>query len=116
MMIPWHIQSRTQFIEEAHSLCPTRAAQRAIREGRITLLGGFHCIPPFGEPGFICHVTSRYGRTWFLALVRQEDRSFRGSYIENIPWEHQVSLLVRSTRWTLNGGDPFSSPHNTGEK
>lgn len=114
-MIPWHIQSRSQFVEQAHALCPTRAAQRAIREGRITLLGGFYDIPPFGKPGFICHVTSRHGRTWILALVRQLDRSFRGVYIENIPWENQVEFPFQTERWTLNGGDPMSSPH-TGAK
>ena len=115
-MIPWHITSRSQFVEQAHALCPTRAAQRAIRAGRITLLGGFYDIPPFGKPGFICHVHSRHGRTWFLALVRQTDRSFRGVYIEDIPWEHQVESKVETDRWTLNGGDPYSSPYNTGEK
>lgn len=112
-MIPWHIQSRSQFVEQVHALCPTRAAQRAIREGRITMLGGFYDIPPFGRPGFICHVTSRHGRTWFLALVRQLDRSFRGVYIENIPWENQVVHKTDPARWALNGGDPLSSPHNT---
>lgn len=115
-MIPWHIQSRSHFVEAAYNLCPTRAAQRAIRENRITLLGGFYDIPPFGKPGFICHVTSRYGRTWFLALIEQLDRSFRGVFIENIPWEYQVYTRTTVERWTLNGGDPSSSPHNTGEK
>lgn len=115
-MIPWHMQSRSQFVEQVHALCPTRAAQRAIREDRITLLGGFYDIPPFGRPGFICHVTSIHGRTWLLALVMQTDRSFRGVFIENIPWEHQVEYKTGNNWWTLDGGDPSSSPHNTGEK
>lgn len=116
MMTPWHIQSRSQFIEEAHNLCPTRAAQRAIREGHITLLGGFSDIPPFGRPGFICRVTSRHGRTWFLALIAQLDRSFRGVFIENVPWKNRVGSKTRIERWTLNGGDPQSSTtHNKGD-
>ena len=114
-MIPWHIQSRSQFVEQAHALCPTRAAQRAIREGRVTLLGGFADIPPFGRPGFICRVTSRHGRTWLLALIEQRDRSFRGVFIESIPWTSWVGT-TRTEKWTLNGGDPASSPHTTGEK
>ena len=108
-MTPWHIQSRSQFIEEAYNLCPSRAAQRAIREGRIILLGGFSDIPPFGRPGFICRVLSRHGRTWYLALIAELDRSFRGAFITDVPWKNRVGKTVRIERWTLNDGDPRAS-------
>ena len=117
MLIPWHIQNRSQFTEEVYKLCPTRAAQRAIREGRITMLGGFSDIPPFGRPGFICCVTSRHGRTWYLALISQLDRSFRGVFVENVPWKNRVGETTKVQRWTMNGGDaptPESEPTDPG--
>ena len=109
MLIPHHIQSRSQFVEEAWKLCPTKSAQRAIREGRVTMLGGFSDIPPLGRPGFICYVVSRHGRTWLLALTEQLDRSFRGVYVEHVPWKNRVSRVPPS-RWTLSGGDPLPPP------
>ncbi|KKN22755.1 hypothetical protein LCGC14_0911910 [marine sediment metagenome] len=113
MLIPHHIQSRSQFVEEAWKLCPTKSAQRAIREGRVTMLGGFSDIPPLGRPGFICYV--RHGRTWLLALIEQLDRSFRGVYVENVPWKNRVSLVPPS-QWTLSGGDPLPAPRQIGDE
>lgn len=63
-----------------------RGVVRAIEEGRAEFLGGFRFIEAIDSSGWICRVTSEYGRVWIVAC------STKGivGYLDSVPWEHYV--------------------------
>lgn len=71
-MNPGKLTSRAALVEMFYRLCPSRACQRAIKDGNVCVLGGFSTIQPFGLPGWVCCIRSRHGRTWLLGLLADE--------------------------------------------
>ena len=71
---------------------------RAIQEGRAEYLGGFRFIRKLNSSGWICRVTSKYGRVWIVAC------GINGTlkYLNTIPWNHYVGSTTGNS---LYAGD-----------
>lgn len=107
---PGRIISRTHLIELAARMAPSRACISAIQEGRISVLGGFKTIPPFGLPGWICRVLSRHGRTWLIAVMVDEvHHTYVVKRIDAVPWTEWAGRTDRSTWNAYDGDDPKRS-------
>lgn len=69
-------------------MAPSVACERAIRAGRVTVLGGF--TPATGLPLVISEVVSRHGRIWYTG-VQINERTCTLSPVwyacpEDVPW------------------------------
>jgi len=73
-----------------------RGVVRAIEEGRAEYLGGFRYIQELNRSGWICRVTSEYGRVWVVACGT--GGTLR--YLNTVPWNHYVGSV---------GGTPLYS-------
>jgi hypothetical protein len=97
--------SRTALLDEAIRLSPTRGCRRAIEDGRVTVLGGFRTIPPYGLPGWVFRVRSRHGRTWLLAILVDEVKHvYMGRLADEVPWIEWVGRKGRKG-WNAYDGD-----------
>lgn len=104
---PGRINSRTSLLDVAYDLRPSNALGRSIREGRVTVLGGFTAIAPHNLPGFICYVRSRFGRTWFQAILVDEiHHGYKSVLIEDIPWFEWAGRWIGGKEaWSVYNGD-----------
>lgn len=66
-----------------------RGVIRAIEEGRVEHLGGFRYIKELGRSGWICRVTSEYGRVWIVACGTNGTLK----YLKAVPWNHYVGSV-----------------------
>lgn len=81
------IHSRTGLIETARALVSESAICRALQEGSVENVGGFHHLPPSGLPGWILRVRSKHGRTWFLAVMMDDIKHrYVCKRLTKIPW------------------------------
>ena len=73
------IRDRRSLFEFACKHAPSRACERAIREGRATVLGGVN--PPEGFPGWLIRAWSDSGRDWFIFVqCDEENRRYTASF------------------------------------
>lgn len=85
---------------------PSRSIRRACVEGEVEVLGGFHCLPPTGRPGFVVQVKSRHDTFWNLSVIANEVRHtwhVRGM-VDPIPWKHWCDATM-GTCYSLYVGD-----------
>jgi hypothetical protein len=100
------LNTRNDLIALAQKLAPTRACARAIREAKITNLGGFSGLN--GLQGWIVETESYNGGYWILAVVCDEEkRCHKAFYLKDIPWENWLGKIT-GKRGLLNGDDPFA--------
>lgn len=99
------IDSRTQLIEFIISHSSRRAIARACHRGTVTVLGGFHQIPPGTEPGWIIIVISEYGRTWYLAVIAGE-QNYRIRELKEIDWSTYIGRSDRGFYSIFDGDNP----------
>lgn len=88
-MRPKPIRTRADLISAILNHCPTRACERAVREGRAVVLGGF--TPPGDFPQWIVKVESRHGHCWYVAVVCDETNyQFHPKWYgaSEVPWAH----------------------------
>ena len=73
------IQDRKSLLDFACRYAPSRACERAIREGRATILGGVN--PPEGFPGWLIRAWSDSGREWYIFVqCDEETRHYTASF------------------------------------
>ena len=75
-----------------------RGVVRSIEEGRVEFLGGFRFIRELDGSGWICRVTSEYGRVWIVACGT--NGALR--YLNSVPWNHYVGPTTKNS---LYAGD-----------
>lgn len=63
-----------------------RGVVRAIEESRVEYLGGFRFIHELNGSGWICRITSEYGRVWVVACGTAGTLK----YLNTVPWTHYV--------------------------
>lgn len=83
------IRTRRDLIAAVESAVKLRTQRYAFVEGRVEVLGGFSELPPGPGPGWIVRLTSKYGRTWLLALIPMIRRPIM-LHLSEVPWEHWV--------------------------
>ena len=86
-MIP-HFHSRDEILLHAQGLTTSRACQRAFHHD-VTFYGRFsRILPTYDDGGWMFRVTSKHGKTWILAMVRdpKDPRSLQVIERERIPW------------------------------
>jgi len=69
--------------------CPSRACERAVHEGHVTVLGGF--TPPGGFSQWIVEVESGRGRRWYIAIkCDEENYQFIPQWYKekDLPWAY----------------------------
>lgn len=88
-MRPRPIRTRNDLVRLIAECCPSRACERAVREGRTTVLGGF--TPPEDFPQWIVRVESARGTRWHIA-IKCDEESYRLThqwYAEDeLPWAY----------------------------
>jgi len=88
-MKPRPIRTRADLVRVIAHHCPTRACERAVSEGRTTVLGGF--TPPGDFPQWIVEVESERGNRWYIAIKCDEEtyRFVPHWYQEaDLPWAY----------------------------
>lgn len=59
-----------------------RSIIRAMNEGKVEHLGGFTYLPILHDAGWVCRVTSTYGRTWIIAGTSMS----KITILQAVPW------------------------------
>ena len=86
-MRPRPLHQRDDLIALVREYAPTRACNRAIREDRAQVLGGF--APPEGLPYWLVQVDSRHGNRWYIGIICDEPNNrFRPFWPERPDWRH----------------------------
>ena len=94
-MRPRPLNRKTDLVAIAREYAPTKACARAIDEGRAIVLGGFNY--PGGFPRWIVRVTSRHDKTWYIAILADEECTrFRIEYPTLIFWRHWAGVIGRN--------------------
>lgn len=103
---PGKIHTRTGMIELVRTAAPSRSCERAITEGRVTVLGGFSSIQPRNLPGWVCQIRSRHGRIWHLAVYADDvHHTFSVREIDTVPWIYWVGDTHVTKQWNPYAGD-----------
>ncbi len=112
------IRTRAELLSLISGRAPSRACERAIRENRTKVLGGF--APPKGIPYFLVRIESAHGAVWYVKIfVNEEGRKYPIEYhrdTEEKPfepdWEHWSGKANKSRIWNvINGDDPAEMQH-----
>lgn len=98
-----HFRSKNDIIDWLEKNCPRRAIVRALREGKVELLGGFNPLSTtLSTAGWIVRVTSRFRAHWNVAIVPLHKPEIR--ILKNVLWEnylgHDAATLI------TNGDNP----------
>lgn len=107
MSNPGRVTTRSALIDAVYQRAPSRACQRAIRDGhgRVEVLGGFSEIPPYREAGWLCRVTSRHGRVWLMAMLADEvNHRYRVVQVDEVPYQKWAGRTDRKA-WNPYDGD-----------
>ena len=100
-MKPRPIHSRSDLLNLVEPLAPSRACQRAIREDRAEVLGGF--TPAEGLPYWLVRITSQFKKQWLIALLCDEQRNrFIVAHPTDVRW---ADWDGRPDGRTLHDGD-----------
>jgi hypothetical protein len=84
-----------------------RAVQRAINEGTVEVLGGFHAIPPSVRSGWMLKITSKHKRTWAVAVTPNDiTHTYQVWIADRVPWEKWAGDLYRNHP-VYDGDDPL---------
>jgi len=87
----FRIRTRDHIIAFLEEYCPRKSIVRAIREGKVELLGGFSAIPPSDRSGWIVKVMSTHDRTWNVAVIpRRAGKDYEIRVVKEIPWSKWV--------------------------
>lgn len=104
-MRPTPLNTRSDLIAALTDRGPSRACNRYIRAGKVRILGGF---TPAGElPRWIVEVTSPHGRSWFVALVADDEaQTFRVEYPQSVAWADWAGNPDSINGSVYDGDDP----------
>lgn len=83
------VRTKSDLIRELRPFCPTRVCERAMDEGRVTVIGGF--TPPNDFSQWVIRIESRYGQIWYLSLCcdTNTNRYKIRLYMEDeVPWKY----------------------------
>lgn len=98
------IRTRDDLAEVAMKYAPTSACERAIREGRFTILGGF--ITPKTLPCWIMRVVCKHGQTWNIRVsCCEKRRTYQIDFPKCIPWANWIGTRG-GKRPLIDGDDP----------
>jgi hypothetical protein len=104
-MNPGRITTRTQLIEIAREIVPSRQIKRALQEGKVVVLGGFNPIPRTQRPGWVIVARSRHGRSWLVAVIPDDLRhEYRYGVFDKISAADWVGK-VGQAGWSPYDGD-----------
>ena len=108
MLIIWasnmvRFQNRNDLIDYVAKHSNDYTIRRSVIEGKVELLGGFSCIPPSTEGGWILCVTSIHDRHWNVAIVVDKKRPLVFT-ISDPPWKLWCGDL--STHELMRGDYP----------
>ncbi len=84
------IRTKEQAIVHIEQHLVHSTARRAIAEGSIEWLGGFKHIPPGNGPGWILRARSRFGNTFYVALLLSARKKFTlvTGIVFSVPWKY----------------------------
>ena len=86
-----HIRTRNDLIKFLEENAPRRAIARALQEGQVENLGAFQPIPPSPFSGWIVKVTSKFNKTWYIAVhVYYHSCIPTTRIIDVVPWEKWI--------------------------
>lgn len=91
-----HIRDRNELIGWLEANAPSRAIARAIQEGQVENLGAFEQVFPGSTPGWIIKVTSRFKKTWYIAITAPV-RKFKVQIIDAVPWDKWIGEFAQNT-------------------
>lgn len=96
------LRTRDDLIALIVDHAPTTACETAIRENRVTVLGGFN--PVEGFPGWIMVILSRFNKEWIVAVLADEpNQKYLVKWIDKVPYENWIG--VSCGRPSLINGD-----------
>lgn len=100
------IESRTDLVTYIEQRINRSVIKAAIHEGSIFVAGAFRQVPPKIKPGWIVIITSRFGRTWNIAVTPNDNqRTFDVWEISKIPWEFHYRVKNFAKTGDIYDGD-----------
>lgn len=105
-MNPIRFRTRHDLISYIANNAPRRAIERAIVEGSVRVLGGFHMVPPNTDPGWIASVMSKHKKVWHVVVSVDEIRHrYRVWIVDEVPWAEWAGEEGRNHP-VYDGDDP----------
>lgn len=86
--------------------CPSTACERALRDGVVTVLGGF--TPADGFPLMLTRIESLRGNKWYVGLrIDEAGRRYVPFWLEEdqVPWKYWSGERT-GTRPLIDGDEP----------
>lgn len=89
------IRNRNDLIKFLESNAPSRAIVRAMQEGQVENLGVFEQVPLGFGPGWIVKVTSRFKKTWYVAITASA-HEFKVQIINTVFWSVWIGEFAKN--------------------
>jgi len=96
---------RSEFILWIEQNSPRKDIVRFLNDGGIDILGGFSCIPPSINPGWIIRTTSKNNQVYNVAITLDTKRHWLHIWVVGrVPWENYIGKTKRGA-WSVYDGD-----------
>ncbi len=109
-----HIRNRNDLIKFLESNTPFKAIARAMQEGQIENLGAFEEVFPGSFPGWIAKVTSKFNKTWYVAITAS-NHNFKAKIIDNVPWGYWIGEFAENKLYQGDNPKLYKEKRNAWE-